>query len=56
LAVGWDAAKDSLLPLAESAARAAGRFTAEHSPELIRDRLIPPFIEAFTQTRKRDAS
>lgn len=53
MAAGWEAARDSVMPLAENAARAAGRFAAERSPELVRDRIVPPFIEGFTQARKR---
>jgi hypothetical protein len=53
ISAGWEAARDSLLPLAESSARAAGKFAAEHSPELLRDRILPPFIEGFTQARRK---
>jgi hypothetical protein len=42
-----ESASDSLLPLAEAAAEEAGRWTAKNSPALIRDRLLPRFIEAF---------
>ncbi|HEU5476702.1 MAG TPA: hypothetical protein VFU64_02610 [Gaiellaceae bacterium] len=48
----WESASDSLLPLAEDAAEAAGRWVAEHSPAPIRDRLVPRFVEAFTQARR----
>lgn len=42
-----ESASDSLLPLAEAAAEEAGRWAAKNSPELVRDRLIPRFIDAF---------
>ena len=42
-----ESASDSLLPLAEAAAEEAGRWTAKNSPALIRDRLLPRFIDAF---------
>ena len=42
-----ESASDSLLPLVESAAEEAGRWVARNSPALIRDRLLPRFIDAF---------
>ena len=42
-----DSAPDSLLPLAEAAAEEAGRWVAKNSPALVRDRLLPRFIQAF---------
>jgi hypothetical protein len=48
----WESASDSLLPLAEDAAEAAGKWVGEHSPAVIRDRLVPRFVESFTQTRR----
>ena len=47
LAAAWDSASDSLLPLAEDAAEAAGRWVAENAPAVIRERLLPRFIESF---------
>jgi len=44
---GWDAARDALVPLAEDAADAAGRYLAEHGPDFVRDRVVPRFIESF---------
>src|SRR5438874_2302088 len=44
---GWDAARDSLMPLAENAAGAAGKYLAEHAPDVVRDRVVPRFIDAF---------
>jgi hypothetical protein len=38
---------DSLLPLAEDAAAAAGKWVAENSPPVVRDRLLPRFIDSF---------
>jgi hypothetical protein len=42
-----DSASSSLLPLAEEAAEAAGKWTAENAPDVVRDRIVPRFIEAF---------
>ena len=52
LASGWGAAKDSLLPLAEDAAGAAGEWVGRNAPELLRDTLVPRFIRGFERTRK----
>ena len=46
-ASAWDAASGALVPLAEEAAEAAGKFLAEKSPEIVRQRIVPRFIEAF---------
>lgn len=42
-----DSASSSLLPLAEEAAEAAGKWTAENAPDVVRDRIVPRFIESF---------
>lgn len=47
LSTVWDSASSSLLPLAEEAAEAAGRWTAENAPDVVRDEIVPRFIEAF---------
>lgn len=43
----WESASDSLVPLAEQAADAAGKWVAENSPDLVREHLVPRFIESF---------
>ena len=43
----WESASDSLVPLAEQAADSLGKWVAENSPDLVRDRLVPRFIESF---------
>ena len=47
LSTVWDSASSSLLPLAEEAAEAAGKWTAENAPDVVVDRIVPRFIEAF---------
>ena len=37
----------SLMPLVEEAADAAGKWTAKNAPDIVRDQLVPRFIEAF---------
>jgi hypothetical protein len=46
-ASAWDAASKALLPMAEEAADAAGKYLAEHAPDVVRERVVPKFIEAF---------
>jgi hypothetical protein len=49
LAGGWDAAKDAILPIAEDAAAAAGEFLAENGPDVVRERIVPRFIQSFNE-------
>ena len=56
LTSGWDAARDSLLPLAENAATSAGEFLAQSGPELVRETLVPRFIEGFERGRDAGSS
>jgi len=51
---GWDAARDALVPIAEDAASAAGKYLAKNGPELVTDKLVPKFIEAFNDAREED--
>jgi hypothetical protein len=51
---GWDAARDALVPLAEDAAAAAGKYLAESSPEIVRERIVPRFIASFNETSGND--
>jgi D-alanyl-D-alanine carboxypeptidase len=48
---GWDAASDVLIPFAEEAAGAAGKYLATHGPDILRDRIVPKFIEAFNDAK-----
>jgi hypothetical protein len=47
LITALESASDHILPLAEAAAEEAGRWVARNSPEVVRDRLLPRFIDAF---------
>jgi len=49
LSGGWDAARDALIPAAEDAAGAAGEYLATKGPEIVRDRIVPRFIESFNE-------
>lgn len=48
---GWDAARDTIMPLAEDAASAAGKYLAERAPDFVSDRIVPKFIEGFNEAR-----
>ncbi len=46
---GWEAARDALVPAAEDAAGAAGEWLAENAPEVVRERIVPRFIDSFNE-------
>src|SRR5690349_656706 len=50
-ASSWEAAADVLIPMAEDAAESAGRYLAEHGPDIVRERIVPKFIEAFNDAK-----
>jgi hypothetical protein len=51
LSGSWEAARDALLPAAEDAAAAAGEYVAEHGPDILRDRIVPRFVDSFNEAR-----
>jgi hypothetical protein len=51
LSGGWDAARDALLLAAEEAVGAAGEWLAEHGPDVLRERIVPRFVDSFNETR-----
>jgi hypothetical protein len=50
-ATSWDAASDVLIPFAEDAAESAGKYVATHGPDILRERIVPKFIEAFNDAK-----
>lgn len=48
-ASAWESASDVVLPMAEDAVAAAGRYLAERAPDIVRERLVPRFIDAFNE-------
>jgi hypothetical protein len=52
LGSGLHAAKDSLLPFAEDAARAAGEYLGRNGPDVVRETIVPAFVEGFQQAQK----
>lgn len=53
LSGGWEAARDALLPAAEDAAAAAGEYVAQNGPDILRDRIVPRFIDSFNEARDK---
>ena len=51
LSGGWEAARDALLPAAEDAAGAAGEYVAQHGPDILRERIVPRFVDSFNEAR-----
>ena len=43
----WDSVQGNLSPIADQAAQAAGKWVAQNSPEIVRARIVPNFIDAF---------
>ncbi len=56
VAASRDAVIETLIPAAEDAATAAGRYVAHNGPELLRERLVPKFVAAYVEARGGDAS
>ena len=54
LSTGWNAAKDTLLPVAEDAAASAGEYVARSGPDVVRERLVPRFIAGFQGAQQSD--
>jgi hypothetical protein len=52
LGSGLHAAKDSLVPFAEDAARAAGEYLGRSGPDVVRETIVPSFIEGFQEAQK----
>lgn len=48
LARVWDTTSDAVLPIAEDAASAAGRWAATQAPAVVRERILPRFIDSFS--------
>jgi hypothetical protein len=43
----WESASHTIVPIAEEAADAAGKWVAEHAPDVVRERIMPRFIESY---------
>jgi len=49
----WSHAQELALPFAERAAASAGEFVAREAPDVVSERLIPRFIDAFNKARSK---
>ena len=47
----WDAAQDAIVPLAADAAAAAGKYLAQSGPDVVKEEIVPRFIDAFNEAR-----
>jgi hypothetical protein len=45
----WNVAGPMLLPAAHDAAQAAGRWVARNAPDAVRERVLQPFIAAYSE-------
>ena len=52
----WDVLKEIALPFAENGATSAGAYVATQGPEILTERLLPKFIEAFNEERGKTSS
>jgi hypothetical protein len=50
----WDSARDSLVPMMENAATSAGEYLARNGPDLVRETIVPRFIDGFERGRGSD--
>jgi hypothetical protein len=50
----WDSARDSLVPMLENAATSAGEYLARSGPDLVRETIVPRFIDGFERGRGSD--
>jgi hypothetical protein len=52
LVSAWEAAQEHVIPPAEDAMEAIGRYLATDAPEVLRDRLVPRLVEAYEVARE----
>jgi hypothetical protein len=50
----WDSARDSVVPMIENAATSAGEYLARNGPDLVRESIVPRFIDGFERGRGSD--
>jgi hypothetical protein len=50
----WDSARDALVPMLEDAASSAGEYLAQNGPEIVRETVVPRFIDGFERGRGSD--
>jgi len=47
----WDSARDSVVPMIEDAATSVGEYLARSGPDLVRETIVPRFIDGFERGR-----
>ncbi len=52
----WQAAREAVMPAVGDAASAAGRYVAESAPDIVRDSILPRFIDAYQEAHERRAT
>lgn len=52
---GWDSASDTVLPFVADAATRVGEYVGRAAPELLRETLVPRFIDGFERGRSGDS-
>jgi hypothetical protein len=52
LLAAWEAAQEHVLPPAEDAMEAIGRYLATDAPDVLRDRLVPRLVDGFETARE----
>jgi len=50
----WDSARDSLVPMLENAASSAGEYLAKNGPDVVRETIVPRFIDGFQSANDSD--
>jgi hypothetical protein len=50
----WESARDSVVPMMESAATSAGEYLARNGPDVVRETIVPKFIDGFERGRSSD--
>jgi hypothetical protein len=48
----WSSARDSLVPMIEDAAVQAGEYLAKNGPDLVRESIVPRFIDGFQRAQR----
>jgi hypothetical protein len=56
LDAAWQAARDAMAPALGDAANAAGRYVGESAPDIVRDSILPRFIDGYQEAHERRAA
>jgi hypothetical protein len=56
LDAAWNAAQEAMLPAIGDAASAAGRYVGERAPDIVRESILPRFIDGYQEAHERHAT